>query len=515
MGRVSKVNVGLFAVAGLILLPWLFFIPAFDKYSVVAELLKDGRSVVLTPSFARGIVFCSIVAMLCVIAGYCTSLSLRTSKKNNLLPLLMLPSLCGPLVPAMFFKMVSLNLPLVATPPIVKLMLWGVVFMWCFVPLTTLIFILFHRTVPQKYRDFCLSNKLTEHEAARDVYAPTLIPLSVILFLIVYLSLMQDSFVGQLLYKASVGSCTSMIQDELLDIYMIFSASSPNYASSLMMANSILIIPTVILAGLLGSLLTSWLLLKVTKLYSPIKFYGYSSFIGSLMNKVGMLLIIIPVVGLFYFSNIDVLVLREILHTLIAPGVGALVLTGTTLIISFIVSKNTRSSENFLLMFLAGLIVAIKAAPPLGLVSITYEWTEMLGVEKLQSVYISWLMVQVFINLPFLLLFVIWTNRIVPAAHFELGIQMKMGWMQEFRYFMWTRLRAPYLLTFLFAFIFIWREASVAVVFSDLIPSATIVASNYLGAKPDFGKAGSIMALIISLSMGISYLWGRSLESNK
>jgi hypothetical protein len=152
-------------------------------------------------------------------------------------------------------------------------------------------------------------------------------------------------------------------------------------------------------------------------------------------------------------------------------------------------------------------ILAIKALPGLTIMRMAYTgvWPFLQGGDV--ALIAAWVLSQVILQAPFLILFAIWIHQDIRVNELEFQHMCGATITEISRLCFVGRFWREYILVLMFAWSFVWTEGTVNRVVSDRIPSLSAMLSPLIGAHADYRSALGTAAITLVPLTGALMLW--------
>lgn len=502
---------------------WPFLTGQFSDVQIKTIMLNHSYG--LASAWVRTVVFSIFSSVLCTLGGLQLAICFRhisiSSPQGKSLALLMLPIMMGDVMISYIFKCILYDTRFFGwlikegwinqTICILLIQAWEYCFLFAY------LFWLAFQNLPKRSIQYLQSVNLTEKEKVKDLYLPSVRNLFVLLSLLCFIFSFYEFAKCQYVFKFSQGTNTEFLSQALYRIYHTYSVSHPQIAQFQMERAGFLIMVSagllMLFIGLALVLLVRFFLGKKTK---TVPFIICSP---DWLPYVVFGLILLPIVLAlvksqygFDVSDIQILSLPFLLTLLSA-------LFATLYAISFgIASKiilpkklsefHSHSIGFFLMVFILQFI------PPICQTVCGYKWLSVIGYHGF-SIYFVWVMGHAVLTFPILGSFVIATHFALPYRELDWQFAHQMSYKDLIRYDFYKRFRLEYILTYVFACVFIWNDTILNQVLSDDIPSfSDKLQRSFVGRAADDSMA-TLFALTALFSSILCFcLWLRIINKN-
>jgi len=513
----------------IILITGLFLFPVFwsGLSGVTVSSLFYEKSNGFSDALIRTFSFAIISAVVNVLGGFYLALLLSkislSSRFGKQLSYFILPITLGNIAVVFVFKVLLFNSAFfnqvveggftTQNAFLIILQFWQYGFLFAY------LFWLSIQNINKRFLDYANAAKLTRFELIRDFILPQTRNLFILLLFIGFIFSFYEDAKSQLIFRASQGLGTELINHWLYRDYQSALLINPVYATQSIFKTGLIVFVITALAfliiGILALLgLRLWSKINISKVIEipnddrkkDNKKVSYT--ILFLCNiAIFSPLIAALIRSKYLFAENISLIIFPLILTMIAA------FAATTLSIVFGIASrlafhkwlntfNSKSLFYFLAIFLLLLI------PPLCIVLAGFKWFGLIGYHSNSVIYIVWVIGHCFLTLPILGSFVIATHFIVKENEIEYLFAYHISNKDMWLYSFFKRFKAEYALTLLFAFSFIWNDAGLNMILSDKIPSfAANLQMLFIGRAADYSKATTFVLVAVALSVGCILIW--------
>lgn len=526
MKRFSLFDIVIIGTALVILLfVWPLIASLFADDGIDAlQLLKDETSG-FKSSLYRTIVFALFSAVLCVTGSLLLAIRLSDisfySKMGRMLSLFMLPMALGNVTVAYIFKIVWFDSAfldyIIKNGVFAQYALLFILQCWQYLFLFAYLFWIQIQSIPSKITTYSSVIGHTRIESLKDVILPAVKKLFVLLLLMEFVFSFYENAKSNFIFKVSQGTKTELISQAIARIYHSNLGLDPSFAYNTVCHTSLFIFIVVLAALFILGVVASVVIGRVSG--SRYTFHGESKlavkaskvrssyFISMACILIIWLPVIVALVASHYHFSFEALyepasvffltVVAALFSTILA------ILFGIAL--KVILKKslnglNTKSLGYLLVVFL------LQVIPPLCIVLFLFKFLAVVGYNVDLFVYMVWIVGHSFLNLPVLGSFVLVAHYAVKENELDyLSVHRVCSW-GIIKYSFVKRFRMEYILTFLFAFIFIWNDAGLNMVLSDNLPSfAKKLEMLFMGKAANYSQA--TLYVFVALTLAIICLW--------
>ena len=455
------------------------FVLSFNVHTDVVTLWSDG-SLGLLPSFRRSCLFAVVSSCVNTYFGLQLAISLRriplTSKTGTLLSALLLPVLLGNVTISYIFKCSLYGTPffdfIISGGKWTQFITLIVIQFWQYGFLFIYLFWLSIRQIPESRFVYAMSVKMTDKEIIRDIIFPSVKILLILLFIINFVFAFYESAKCQFIFKMSQGMETELLSQALSRIHYSLSISNPVATQALTLKFGLLITCLVIFL-VVACALSLYGIFGIRK--SSKVFLKTSAKRGEFITYVCVLCTIIPIVVALVKSNyafswdslLDIVI--PLLMTIVSAFFASVLAIVFGIAYRIVLNKlsdilSVKSVVVLLSVFLLQLL------PPICIVICGYKWMSVAGYHGVMP-YVVWIWGHPIFTFPILASFIIATHYLVSSNEIDWLNVHRMTKRDVIKYSFVKRFKKDYVLTFLFAFTFIWNDVTLNKVLSDKIPS--------------------------------------------
>ena len=459
-----------------------FLIPLFGSLAIggnhVGLLLSDTMGI--KQALFRTCIFALLSSVMNTVIGLQFSLFLRSipinSKVGVALSLLLMPIVLGNVTTSYVFKCTlygsSLFDSIIGNGAIVQTLLMLLLQFWQYGFLFTYLFWICIRQIPEKKYTYAYSVMMTEREIVKNIIFPSVKNLFLLLYLINFIFTFYESAKYQFVLKSSQGLGTELISQALYRVYQSLSIANPELSQSIIFSNGVYVMLCAILI-MACSCLAIWGMFSVTR-----KRYGFplctTNKGGRIIAVLCITAVLLPIVIALFKSkyNFSVESIAQMGVPLCMTFVSALfasflaVMFGISIRMLF--KRTTRWSISSFAILL--MVFLIQLVPPVCVMICGYKWMSIVGYNEV-IMYAVWIWGHPILVFPVLGSFIISTHFIVSNNEIDWNFIHMMKCQDIIKYSFLKRFYKDYILTFLFAFTFIWNDVTLNKILSDEIPS--------------------------------------------
>ncbi len=512
----------------IIVLTALFLLPIFIGGWANTNIkdLFESESNGFTPSLLRTILFALTSASINVVIGFLLALLLSKislySKLGNQLSFFIFPIILGNVAVVFIFKLLLFDTTffnrLVAGGALSQNAFLIFLQFWQFGFLFAYLFWLNIQNTPRRIVDYSDAAGLSGFEKIRDILLPQSKNLFILLLFIGFAFSFYEDVKSQFIFKASQGTNTEFINHWLNRSYQTDLLINPGYANQVAFKAGLVIFFVAIAGfGLMGGVA-----LAIFKLVSKLKSRessvkksvqsGGNNYGSSVLLILCLLIILTPALAALLKAKYD---FSESISSLGFPFLITCIAALASTVIAIILGIASRlafrkwlSSFNSKSLFYFIIIFLLQVIPPLCIVICGFKWLSWIGYSSNFLIYIVWIIGHCILTLPILGSFIISTHFSVKENELEYLSAQKISKMDIVKFSFLQRFKTEYIFTVLFAFTFIWNDASLNMILSDRIPSfATNLQMLYIGRAADYSKATVFLLVAIFLSLASTYIW--------
>jgi len=389
---------------------------------------------------------------------------------------------------------------------------------WQFGFLFAYLFWLNIQNTPKRLKDYSFVAGLSSSEKIRDIVLPQVRNLFILLLFIGFVFSFYEDAKSQFIFKASQGMGTELINHWLYRTYQSNLLINPVFANQSIFTTGLLVfVFTVLIFLVLGSLaliaLRNFSKIKSISIHNSKEVTTQNrKFISFFVAIISVITILFPVITSLLKSQYNLADnISEIGFPFVLTFIAAFAATlfavtfGITSRLAFPKLLSGFNSKS-LLYFLA--IFFLQIIPPLCIVLCGFKWLSWIGYSSDLLIYVVWIAGHCILTLPILGSFALATHFSVKGNELNYLTAYNISGKSIIEYSFLKRFKAEYLLTFLFAFTFIWNDAGLNMVLSDKIPSfATNLQMLFIGRAADYSKATSFVLVAVLLSLSCILIW--------
>lgn len=509
-------------ITTMFLLP--LFISGFSGNSI-AQLFSDNSNG-FTPSLLRTFSFALLSSIANAVGGFCLALVLSRisllSKMGKQLSFFILPITLGNVAVVFVFKVLLFNTSffnaIVQGGYTTQTIFLLFIQFWQFGFLFAYLFWLNIQNTPKRLTDYANATGLTKFENIRDIILPQARNLFILLLFIGFIFSFYEDTKSQLIFKASQGTETELINHWLYRAYQSNLLINPSYASQSIFKTGLIVFTITLFMFLLLGLLALFGFHLFPKIRSTTQFVSQGqkpirqNRISFAVASGCIAIITIPVItalskSQYRFSENTFSIGFPIALTLFA-AFAATMLAITLGIASRLTFKKWLSGFNSQSLFFFLTILLLQIIPPLCIVLCGFKWLSWIGYSSELLIYLVWIAGHCFLTLPLLGSFVVATHFAVKENELNYLSAYCISGNSIVQYSFLKRFRAEYLFTLLFAFTFIWNDAGLNMILSDRIPSfAANLQMLFIGRAADYSKATGFVLVAVALSLACIFIW--------
>lgn len=500
------------------------FISGFSFDSVSKLLLSNSNG--FNSSLTRTILFALISSIINVAGGFCLALILSKislqSRIGRQLSFFILPLTFGNVATVFVFKVLLFDTTffnnIVQGGSFTQTLFLLFIQFWQFGFLFAYLFWLNIQNTPKRLNDYALTAKLSSFEKIRDIVLPQTRNLFILLLFIGFIFSFYEDAKSQFIFKASQGMGTELINHWLHRTYQSNLLINPVYTNQSIFTTGLLVFIFTLLVLLILGVLTLISFRYFSKIKS-IRHTNLSKYTPTGKNKmsvfiaiVSIAIILFPVIAALLKSQYN---LADNLFTIGFPFILTFIaaFAATLFTVTFAISSRLAFPKllngfhsKSLLYFLA--IFFLQIIPPLCIVLCGFKWLSWIGYSSDILIYCVWIAGHCILTMPVLGSFALATHFSVKENELNYLTAYNISGRSIIEYSFLKRFKAEYMLTFLFAFTFIWNDAGLNMVLSDKIPSfAANLQMLFIGRAADYSKATSFVLVAVVLSLSCILIW--------
>lgn len=511
-------------VSIVILITIVFLLPLFVgglEGSSISKLFSDNSNG-FNSSLQRTVAFSLISSIINVVGGFCLALLLSkislSSKLGKLLSFFILPVTFGNVAVVFVFKVFLFNSnffnAVIQGGNTTQFILLLFIQFWQFGFLFAYLFWLNIQNTPKRIDDYSTATGLSGFEKIRDIILPQIKNLFILLLFIGFIFSFYEDAKSQFIFRASQGTGTELINHWIYRTYQSSLLINADYANQSIFKTGLVVFAiAIILFVVLGALvLFSFRVFSKFKSSAQKRISVKKNSIGRVVAVVSIVVILIPIIAAliksqYHFAENISSVAFPFALTLIAAFAATIFAIAFGIFSRLAFSKllsgfNSKSLLYFLTIFILQII------PPLCIVLCGFKWLSWIGYSSNTLIYFVWIAGHCILTLPLLGSFVLATHFSVHENELNYLIAYDISGSSIVQYCFLRRFRTEYILTFVFAFTFIWNDAGLNIVFSDRIPSfAANLQMLFIGRAADYSKATSFVLVAVALSLACIFIW--------
>lgn len=515
-------------VCVVIIITIAFLLPVFINgfsFNGISKLLFNSSNG-FSSSLTRTVLFALISSVINVAGGFCLALILSKislhSRIGRQLSFFILPLTFGNVATVFVYKVLLFDTTffnsIVQGGSFTQTLFLLFIQFWQFGFLFAYLFWLNIQNTPKRLNDYALVARLSPVEKTRDIILPQVRNLFILLLFIGFIFSFYEDAKSQFIFKASQGMGTELINHWLHRTYQSNLLINPVYANQSIFTTGLLVFVFTLLVFLILGMLT----LIAFRYFSKIKSANQSNLskpvktdknkIAVFIAIIGIAIILLPVITSLLKSQYN---LADNLSTIGFPFILTFIaaFAATLFAVTFGISSRLAFPKllngfhtKSLLYFLA--IFFLQIIPPLCIVLCGFKWLSWIGYSSDILIYCVWIAGHCILKLPILGSFALATHFSVKGNELNYLTAYNISGKSIIEYSFLKRFRAEYILTFLFAFTFIWNDAGLNMVLSDKIPSfAANLQMLFIGRAADYSKATSFVLIAVVLSLSCILIW--------
>lgn len=439
-----------------------------------------------------------------------------------LLLFLLVPTLIGNVTTSYVFKIIlyktSLFSFIMKSGGFIQMFSLLCIQFWQYGFLFSYLFWLCNQQIPSRRIDYASSVGLREGEVVRDIIIPSTRNLFILLFFIGFVFAFYESAKSQFIFKASLGLDTELISQALYRIYQSYIIIDPITSQIQISGVGFTITIFIIVIISLCCIILNSFFLSIRK--KQILLVNKNELSGRGVALICVTIVLLPIIIALMESNYDFSIysakqiILPLFLTLISAFFASLLAIFFGIGVRIVWRKNSsRFSTNSFFLFL--FIFLLLLIPPVCNDICGYKWMSVFGY-NLFVVYLIWIWGHPILVFPLLGSFVFATHFFVSNNEIEWNIIHKMKYRDIIVYCFFKRFKKDYILTFLFAFTFIWNDVSINKILSDDIPSFAEKMQRLLIGRATNDAQATLYALIaIIVSFVCLCLWKRIIQRIK
>lgn len=473
----------------------------------------------LKSAFFRTVLFALTSSLLNTVGALQLAIIIRKIRINDpiwgvLLLFLLFPTLMGNVTTSYVFKTAlydtSLFTYIMSSGDCVQMVSLLCIQFWQYGFLFTYLFLLCMQQIPSWKFVFGSSIGLTEKEVVRDIIIPSTKNLFILLFIIGLVFAFYESAKSQFVFKASQGMDTELVSQALYRIFQSYSIISPTSSQKQIIGVGLTITISVTVLISLCCIILNLFFSSIRKMHFYIVCKNEA--IGKVVTLLCVAFVVLPILVALLKSNyvfsIDsaTQLKTPLILTLISAFFASLlaILFGIAVRVVCNRSSSHFSTNSFFLFLFIFLLLLI---PPICVVICAYKWMSIVGYNDI-VVCLIWIWGHPILVFPLLGSFVFATHFFVTNNEIEWNIVHKLKCRDIILYSFIKRFTKDYILTFLFAFTFIWNDVSLNRVLSDEVPSfAERMQRLFVGRATDDAQATLYALIAILISFICLCLW--------
>jgi hypothetical protein len=481
--------------------------------------LLHGYDNIITP-LSRSLLFGVAQALLyCLFSLFFSSIlfSLKIAdKKSRFLTLLLFPFLIGNVSVAFIFKLIFVNSDFVIN----KYLLLSIMCLWQYGTLFTYLFWLNQQTIPSNKVTLYKTSNLTQTEIFRDIVLPKQKNLLILTFIVGFVFSIYEDFKLKLLFKASRGTGTELVNSWINRNYISDTLSNTRIAFDNLSTHSAFTLITSLMILWICSIIVLAVLVKASKLKHIVSF-NFKNY--KLLSNIGLIILLfcifLPfIIVLPNFFSFKMVSLFELFTTVGLTTLIALIAASIAVIVGYFLRlcwSATFQTFNRKTVVLIALNFILLLSPPILILILGFQWMKWLGYSSSLNVYLAWSSGQILYVLPILIAFAIVTHFRVRQNDVNYLLVHHVGYSNIAKNLFWSPFKGEYLLLFIFAFSSIWNESTINTILSDTIPSfATELNKTIIGRSTDYSSGLTYLLFSFLIGFVCLVIWDRLLVSN-
>lgn len=513
-------------VLGALFLPWVLVgslvLADFHALAGLPDLGELGAVIARTLALAA-ITAVASVAIGLAFAWVCRDVQGRLAE---LLAILLLPTLAGPLFWGFFGKVLILRFDAVAAliQDRAAAPTGAFVIVLLLLQTATLAsYILFVRahSMPEEVRGYARIAGLSPNEIARDVFWPHCRSLAYALVFLIFIVTATEFATTELAIHPSVGTDTALVSHWLADVYRTVLPSDPDIAAAQIGVLGAVTALVTLVFGLLSAVAFVVVADRIAAMPATGVTTGAQTAAAPKPMRVARaisLAAVAVVIAAFGVSYVlfPPRVTAETPSLLVAAAFALAVAVGC-LIVSGFIAVTIRlwspaayaGSRTGAMAMLYTVILHPLALPPLVFSVAAFWWLGLLGPLGPAAVVGGWACGHVLRSMPLLVAFCYWTYSRVRTTELEYQSQAHVGLGGLLKTSFLDRFREDHLLLMLFAWTLAWNDAVINGAVDPHIPTLYMYLAPHLSMRPDFRAAQWSLLISVLVGAAILYLWRR------
>lgn len=509
------------------ILMWPLIANVFADNAIGAlQLLEDGSNG-LKASLYRTVIFALLSAVFCVSGSLLLAIQLSNisfySKIGRMLSLFMLPVALGNVTVAYIFKIVWFDSAfldsIIQNGMLTQYALLLLLQCWQYLFLFAYLFWIQIQSISREMTAYSFVIGHTHMEYLQDVILPKVKKLFILLLLMEFVFSFYENAKSNFILGVSQGTNTELISQAINRIYHSNLGLDPSFAYDTVYQSGLLVFIIILITLFIVGRVVSAVIDRVSGLSLP--FCGKSESAVKVGKVHSSYCIFILCMSVIWFPVVAALVKSRYHFSFeaLCEPISVLFLTLTAALASAalavlfgIASKvifkkwlnglNSRSIGYLLTVFLLQMI------PPLCIVLCLFKYLAVVGYNVDLIVCLVWIVGHCFLNLPVLGSFILVAHYAVKENELDfLYVHRVCSW-GIIKYSFLKRFRMEYILTFLFAFIFIWNDTGLNMVLSDSIPSfAKKLEMLFMGKAANYSQATLYVLIALILAIACLSVW--------
>jgi ABC-type Fe3+ transport system permease subunit len=514
-----------YGAATMLQLPWLLTAPL--AVGLLATRVTPEFSDAFIGAVLRSIALAFLTALISTGVGLLGGWLCRNTRSSALdivMPMLLIPTLIGPLAIGFLAKLSVLRVNLIASAIASRALLPTLVFVvavYCFqfIPLCLYVFWARARVLPKRFMDYAASAHLTQREIAADLFWPHCRGVFQVLFLLVFMLTATEFAITELAISPSVGTETALLSHWLAEQHRVWFPAGAVVAASELAAYGL----TGAILFVLACGITGWLLIRaadhvawLTKgsaraLARPGKRALSDPGSGP---KIALFCVCLAsvsplVAGYVAFPPVPFADAGQLAPALLWSLPAAIAMVTSAIALGIFVRLSARGTQ--LGGGIGTFILAINALaiPPFVLSVALFDWFAAFDPRSFVWVVSGWLLAHVLVAMPVLTAFAVYLHGRVGDGELDYQRSVRVSLPDLVKTSFWDRLRPDYLFVLLFGWSLAWNDGVVNRAAAADVPSLYAVVAPRLSVRPDYRAAQFCLLVSVVASVVMVICWQR------
>lgn len=490
-----------------------FLITGIGEFSNLNNLYIQDLFPTLYRSIIFGIFFSVFVSILSLLFNY----NFVDVKRDYLFGFLLIPFLLGNVNTTFVFKVIFLNSSffdsILKGEVYQKFILLTIMLLWQLGTLFLYLQLLNNQFIPKNKFFFSRVIKLNRVELLQDIYLPSSKNLTIIVLLISFIFTLYERSFSENIFHFSQGTDTQLISSWISNKYLLFQqfdlASSTNNLYTITFFLTITFIICFLLFAFVSRYIYDYCITSKYFKYFPIVTSKSHRLMRNILFFILVLFVVAPILILFIkvnsFGDIEV---KSLVKPFCLTLFAAALCTGVAISFAIILRlkfEDALNDFNLKSLLIISTLFTINLIPSMTIKLCAHKWLSIFSLSNSMQVYLGWVLSHCIILFPLICSFTLLIH--FKIKNYELRFlrcyDVPLNNVIKFNFF--KRFYFEYLFVFILTFAMIWNDDNINNVYSDLIPSYSVIMYNLVSGRGANYSTASIF-LIISIIMTISII---------